>query len=214
MSALSSTAVDMDWRGNWLVNQLPVGMTQDTMLVRFVTIFQQLANGLLDHLDDLAHLADVTVTPDVMVRYLGSWVGLDWVDPSLSIREQRELVGRYSHELMWRGTNRGMQKLLALITGDPHPVVTDTGGVYLYGEAHRSEPHVHMQVAGCGPWASEADLVAIVRSELPASVTFDLVVGGRLVELPTGPPVEQSSAGAADDHGAQPGAADVEGTNE
>ncbi len=181
MSALSSTAVEQDWRGNWLVDQLPVGMTQDTMLVRFVTIFQQLANGLLDHLDDMPHLGDISVTPDVMVRYLGSWVGLDWVDPSLTIRDQRELVRRYSKDLMWRGTNSGMRRLLTLVTGDDHAVVTDSGGVYLFGEAHDTEPHVHIQVASCGAWASEADLVDIVRSELPASVSFDLVVGAHPV---------------------------------
>ena len=207
MSALSSTAVEGEWRGNWLVDQLPVGMTQDTMLVRFVTIFQQLANGLLDHLDDLPHLADVTVTPDAMVRYLGSWVGLDWVDPSLSIRDQRELVRGYCRDLMWRGTNRGLQRLLTLITGDKGAVVTDTGGVYLYGDAQPTVPHVHIRVASCGPWASEATLVEIVRSELPASVSFDLVVGGagRLVAPPAGRPVASPVPSTAAVNEGEPG---------
>lgn len=182
MSTLVPTSGHVDWRGDWLVRQLPVGMMQDTFLVRFVTLFQQLANGLLDHLDDMPHLGDVTVTPDPMVRYLGSWVGLDWVDPLLDQRRQREIVRGYSHDLMWRGTRRGLQRLLVLITGDDHATVTDSGGVYLYGEAHDTTPHVRMEVATLGTWATESDLLSIVRSELPASVTFDLFVGGRLID--------------------------------
>lgn len=186
MSALIPTHGQLDWRGDWLVRQLPVGMTQDRFLVRFVTLFQQLANGLLDHLDDMPHLADVTVTPKPMVRYLGSWVGVDWIDPTLEERLQRELVRRYSAELMWRGTRRGMQRLLALVTGDKQAVVRDSGGVFLYGEAPDAPPHVHMEVAGLGTWATEADLLDIVRSELPASVSFELVVAGRPVDQHVG----------------------------
>jgi phage tail-like protein len=184
---LVPTAGHVDWRGDWLVRQLPVGMAQDQLLVRFVTLFQQLANGLLDHLDGMTHLGDVTVTPEAMVRYLGSWIGVEWVDPMLDPRQQRELVRSYCRELMWRGTRRGLRQLLATITGDPDPVVTDSGGIFLYGEAPGTAPHVHLEVAGLGTWVTENDLLAIVRSELPASVTFELVVGGRLVEQAAGP---------------------------
>ena len=186
MSTLSPIHGHVDWRGDWLVRQLPVGMTQDRFLVRFVTLIQQLAGGLLDHLDDMPHLTDVTVTPDPMVRYLGSWVGIDWIDPMLDQRVQREVVRRYCAELMWRGTRRGMQRLLALVTGDNDAVVTDSGGIFLHGEAPGAPPHVRMEVARLGPWATETDLLDIVRSELPASVTFDLIVGGRPVDQHVG----------------------------
>ncbi len=178
---LSPTHGHVDWRGDWLVRQLPVGMTQDQFLVRFVTLIQQLAGGLLDHLDNMPHLADVTVTPEPMVRYLGSWVGLDWIDPMLDQRSQREIVRRYCADLMWRGTRRGIQRLLALVTGDDDAIVADSGGIFLHGQAPDAPPHVHMAVAGLGPWATAADLLDIVRSELPASVTFDLIVAGRPV---------------------------------
>ncbi len=184
MNTISRTAGQVDWRGDWLVGQLPVGMTQDAFLVRFVTLFQQLANGLLDHLDNMPFLADATVTPDPMVRYLGSWVALDWVDPTLAQRSQREIVRSYCKDLMWRGTRRGFQRLLVLITGDQNASVVDSGGVYVYGEAPHAAPHVRMEVATLGPWAKEADLLNIVRSELPASVTFELYVAGRPIHLP------------------------------
>lgn len=182
MTMLSPTHGHVDWRGDWLVRQLPVGMTQDQFLVRFVTLIQQLASGLLDHLDDMPHLTDVTVTPKPMVRYLGSWVGLDWIDPTLHPRRQREIVRGYCADLMWRGTRRGMQRLLTLVTGDKHAIVTDSGGIFLHGQAPDAPPHVHMEVASLGSWATAADLREIVRSELPASVTFDLIVAGRQVD--------------------------------
>jgi phage tail-like protein len=184
MSLAPSTREHLDWRGDWLVNQLPVGMAQDLTLKRFVRLFQRLASGTFDHLDGMQHLADVTVTPEAMVRYLGAWMGLDWVDPSLDPRLQRELVRAYGANLQWRGTKKGMRQLLAMITGDEHALVEDTGGVFGYGMAPDTTPHVQMSVASLGTWATQDDLIRIVRSELPASVTFELTVGGTTLQLP------------------------------
>jgi phage tail-like protein len=172
-----------NWRGDWLVNQLPVGMMQDPFLVRFVGLIQQVAGGMLDHLDDLPHLGDVTVTPEPMVRYLGSWIGLEWVEPTLPARTQRELVLGYAHLLQWRGTSKGLRQLLVLITGDADAKVVDSGGVYVFGEAPSTTPHVLMEVAGTGSWATRKTLLQIVKEELPASVTFELRVAGETVTM-------------------------------
>ncbi len=48
-----------------------------------------------------------TVAPPAMVRTIGSWIGLDWVDPSLPGRLQRRIVREYFSLLPWRGTKRG-----------------------------------------------------------------------------------------------------------
>jgi phage tail-like protein len=172
-----------NWRGDWLVNQLPVGMAQDPFLVRFVGLIQQVAGGMLDHLDDMPHLGDVTVTPEPMVRYLGSWVGLEWVEPTLPARTQRELVLGYAGLLQWRGTSKGLQQLLVLITGDSTARVTDSGGVYVFGEAPATTPHVLMEVATVGSWATPKVLLQILKEELPASVTYELRVAGQPVSM-------------------------------
>ena len=91
----------------------------------------------------------------------------------------------YSSLLQWRGTARGVRQLLELISGAT-ATVEDNGGVFLEGEAPDRPPHVRLDVETSG-WATEHDLVRIVRSELPAAVTFELWVGGRLV-WPTPPP--------------------------
>jgi phage tail-like protein len=170
-------------REDWLVHQLPVGMIEDDFLVRFVSIFQELADTVVGQIDNLPHMFDVTVAPPAMVRALGRWIGLDWVDPSLPDALQRRIVTEYFSMLRWRGTQRGMRQLLELISEAP-AVVEETGGLYLEGECPADAGHVVLRVESSG-WATDDDLLRIVRAELPASVTFELLVGGRRIWPPT-----------------------------
>ena len=164
-------------RDDWLLAQLPVGMTEDDFLARFVSMFQQISSSVLHHVDNLGHLGDVAVTPDPMVRAIGNWFGLDWVDSSLPDELQRQLVRQYANGLIWRGTRAGLQALLQAVTGAA-VTIHDSGGVYPQGEAPGNLPHVVIE-ATASPWATDDDLLRIVRLELPATVTFELVIDGR-----------------------------------
>ncbi len=166
---------------DWLIRQLPVGMTEDEFLVRFLTIFQNLSDTVLQQVDSMPHLFDPTVAPESMVRLMARWLGVDWVDSSLDDRLQREIVMRYSDLLQWRGTRRGLSTLLELLSGADVEVI-DTGGVYPQDESPAAPPHVTITLQSAG-WNSVDDLIRIVRDELPAHVTFELVVAGR-VEWP------------------------------
>lgn len=169
-------------RADWLLHQLPVGMVEDDFLSRYLRIFQSVADTELHQIDTLRHMFDPAVAPDGMVRLMGSWIGVDWIDPSLPDDLQRRIVREYASLLQWRGTQRGMLQLLELISGEPAEV-TDSGGVYAEGEAPVSNPHVILRVASSG-WATEPDLLRIVRAELPASVTFELYVGAHRIWPP------------------------------
>lgn len=170
-------------RDDWLLHQLPVGMAEDEFLGRFLSIFQEVADTVVGQIDNLPHVFDVTVAPPTMVRTLGRWIGLDWVDPSLPVALQRQIVSEYFSLLRWRGTRRGMQQLLELISDAP-AVVEETGGIYGEGEAPPDIGHVVLRVESAG-WATDADLLRIVRAELPASVTFELFVGDRRIWPPS-----------------------------
>lgn len=172
-------------RDDWLVQQLPVGMSEHDFLRRFLTIFQSVSDSVLEQVDVLDRSFDPTVAPDRMVREMGRWVGVDWVDSSLPDEVQRRIVLEYSKLLPWRGTARGLQALLRLISGTDGVRVEDSGGIYPEGESPRTAPHVHLEMDDAG-WAHPDDIVRIVRSELPATVTFDLVVAGRQVWPDTG----------------------------
>jgi phage tail-like protein len=163
-------------RADWLSHQLPVGMLDDEFLVRFLGIFQDVADTVVHQIDTLPHMFDPTVAPESMVRTM--------VDSSLPDQLQRRIVREYSSLIKWRGTKRGLRQLLEVISGE-RAVVTDSGGVYAEGDAPRDAAHVQLEVRSSG-WATESDLLRIVRSELPASVTFELVVAGRTI-WPTQP---------------------------
>ena len=66
------------------VDQLPVAMVGGRRSwCGSCRIFQDVADTVLHQVDTLPHMFDPTVAPDAMVRALGQWIGIDWIDPSL-----------------------------------------------------------------------------------------------------------------------------------
>lgn len=184
----------MTRRDDWLAHQLPVGMTDDDFLMRFLSIFQTVSDTVLHQIDTLPHLFDPSVAPDPMVRLMSRWLGIELVDSSLDDAIQREIVMEYSQLLRWRGTRHGMQRMLEAITKGP-VTVSDNGGVFPEGEAPRSAPHVRIELESTG-WATEEDIVVMARTELPASCTFELRIAGELV-WPVPSPERADLAGLA-----------------
>jgi phage tail-like protein len=161
----------------WLLNQLPVGMLEDEFFVRFVRIFQEIGSSLLENADNIDYLPDVSVAPDAVVRWLGSWIGTEGIDPSLPDDLQRRIVAGAAATMSWRGTAAGLTRYLELISGGPAEV-SDGGGVWRDGEAPEDTAWVRMHVTSTG-WMPEADFVALVRDEVPAHVYAELYVGDR-----------------------------------
>jgi phage tail-like protein len=162
-------------RNDWLVGQLPMGMLDDDFFIRFTSIFQELATTMLDGADNIPNVVDVTVAPDAMVRWLGSWIGVRSIDSSLPDGLQRRIVREAGQILAWRGTRRGLTQFLELLTGGPAEV-EDSGGIFVAGAGGDRPPHVRMKVQSTG-WISERDFLGLVEDELPANVTYELYVG-------------------------------------
>jgi phage tail-like protein len=200
-------------RDDWLIWQLPVGMTDDDFFVRFVTIFQRMADTVLDQVDTLPHMFDPTVAPDNMVRQMAEWFGVEWIDSSLEDRHQRQLVLGYADLIRWRGTKIGLRKLLVLLTGGAVEV-QDSGGVFAKEEAPGGPPHVRLDVQNAG-WNKVDDLIRIIRAELPATVTFDLWVGADQVwpkQQPVAASTGQRPAQMATSGAERPGAVEASGS--
>lgn len=168
--------------GAWLVQQLPAHLLDDPFFRRFVGIFGELADGLRDHADGLEHVVDVTVAPDPLVRYVGRWLGVESIDPSLPVERQRDLVRGAGRLLAWRGTGKGLAGFLELVTGAP-AVITESGGVFRRGETPRAPTPVQVRVEDTGHVTDE-HLLVLLRNELPADVEFELRVGTRAVWPP------------------------------
>lgn len=166
-------------RDDWLLHQLPVGMAEDDFLFRFVSIFQRIGDTVAHQIDTLPHMFDPTVAPEPMVQTMARWLGVNWLDSSLDGRLQREIVLEYAKSIQWRGTKRGLEQLLELLSGAPAQV-RDSGGIFPEGESPAAPPHVRLDIESAG-WNSVDDLVRIIRDELPATVTFDLWIAGERV---------------------------------
>ena len=164
-------------RDDWLLGQLPMGMLEDDFFARFVGIFQEVSTTYLDGVDNLDNVVDVTVAPEEVVRWLGSWLGIESIDSSLPHELQRRIVIESGRFLAWRGTRRGLTAFLELMTGGPVEI-EETGGVFAEGDAPRRPPLVIMRVESTG-WMPEDDFVKLVCDELPAHVDFELYAGGR-----------------------------------
>jgi phage tail-like protein len=164
---------------DWLLAQLPMGMLEDDFFTRFVRIFQEVATTYLDDVDNLDHIIDPTVAPAPFVPYLGSWIGLRSIDPSLPEVLQRHIVRESSAILAWRGTYKGLVRFLELVCGGP-VAVTESGGVYREGESPASPAHIQIRVDSTG-WTTTEDFVTLVLDELPAHIPAEIVVAGELV---------------------------------
>lgn len=177
---------------DWLTAQLPLGLVEDDLLRRFVSMFQAVADTVLEHVDNLGLLLDPAVAPPSMVRFLGGWLGEPRLDDTLDDLVSRRWVAASSELLRWRGTARGLTLLLELVTGRP-VVVGDDGGVFQEGEAPPRQGHVVIRAQQLGA-LSGVDLLELVRRELPAAVTFELHVG-RVQLWPAGPTIDPSEEG-------------------
>lgn len=171
-------------RPDWLVGQLPVGMLDDSFFYRFVSIFQEEAGTYLDGIDNLPNIIDPAVAPPEMVRFMASWLALPPIKPALDVTYQRRLVLEASRLQWWRGTKQGLSGLLELFTGG-RVEVTDSGAIFRRGEGTAKPAQVTVRVEQAG-WLSEADLVELVRDEVPANVALMVFVRDRQV-FPTVP---------------------------
>lgn len=166
-------------RDQWMVAQLPVGMSGDDFFTRFVSIFQEEAGTLLAHGENLPHLADPTVAPPAMVRWLAEWIGLDGIDPDLPDATQRRLVMTAARTLRHRGTPGALLGFLELFSGGPAQV-RDGGGVWREGEAPADPAWVVMRVESTGG-LPDADFVALIADHVPAHVRAELWVQDRQI---------------------------------
>lgn len=163
----------------WLLAQLPVAMLDGDFFVRFVSIFQEVGGSLLEDADNIDHLVDVSVTPEPLLRWLGSWIGTEAIDVSLDEQMQRRIVAGAASTLSHRGTAHGLRRFLELISGHPARV-EDGGGIWRDGEAPADTAWVRMTVESTG-WLPEQDFVDLVRDEVPAHVYAELYVGARRI---------------------------------
>jgi phage tail-like protein len=164
---------------DWMVRQLPVQMVAHDFFVRFVSIFQELGDTLLDDVDTVEHIVDLAVAPESSIAWLGSWIGVEKLDPSMPEDLRRRIVATSAATLASRGTVPGLRAYLELLSGSTVEV-DEGGGVWRAGEVPDDTAWVRMRVASTGS-LDVAAFVDMVRDEVPAHVRAELWVGTELV---------------------------------
>jgi phage tail-like protein len=170
--------------GGWLVDQLPGCFAGDDFLRRFMALFQELADGVRRRIDGIEHAVDVSVAPPVFVRWMGGWLGVTSIDPSLPASRQRDLVLGFGSLLVRRGTRAGLQQALELVTAG-RVEVRDPGVIVRDGDPPPPTGPVRIDLAATGG-VSEADVVAVIEDWLPAAASAELWIGRRRVGIGDG----------------------------
>lgn len=165
------------YRDGWLVGQLPVGMRDDDLLVRFTTIFERLGATLRAAADGTEHIADRTVTVPGMLDFMSRWFGPGVLDPGLEVQRQRRVLLALGRALPRRGTAEGLRILLEALTGDRVEIL-DPGGVGRAGERPGHDGVVEVRVTSTGH-LREHELAALVRDEVPVHLGVRFIVTGR-----------------------------------
>lgn len=170
MSLVSTGHVPL-YPPGWLVGQLPMGMREDDFFVRFATIFERVAETVRAGADAVDFVADPSVTSLPVLAYLGTWMGVDLVDPRLEPEMQREIVRTLGSTLTRRGTAAALTELLEALTGDEVRVVDP--GVVIADEPVPDSRPVEVHLGSCGHLRPQ-EIEAIIRDEVPAHIAIDI----------------------------------------
>ena len=81
----------MSRQEGWLVRRLPVGMQDDWVMARLLTILENVAETVQVQADQIPLLADPTVTPDALLSWLGRFVDAPDTE-TLPAAERRDLL--------------------------------------------------------------------------------------------------------------------------
>ena len=167
------TTAPRGYPAGWLVGQLPVGMRDDDLLVRFTTIFERIGGSLRAGADGVDHIADPTVASPAMLTYMANWLGYDLLDEDVPADRQRSIVAALGHALPLRGTAAGLRILLEAVTDAP-VVVDDPGAVADADGPLPSAGAVTVTVRSTGH-LREHELEALIRDEVPAHLAVEVV---------------------------------------
>jgi phage tail-like protein len=98
------------------IQYLPALYRDDEFMGQFLLIFESVMKPLENSVNNLELYLDPQMTPESLLTWLGSWVGLA-LDPTLPLERRRELVKRSAELYRWRGTRHGLFEYLRIYTG-------------------------------------------------------------------------------------------------
>jgi phage tail-like protein len=106
---------------------LPAPFHEDAFVGQFLRVFESILAPIEQMVDMLPNYFDSRLTPDQMLPWLATWVGLE-LDENWHANRARALIASMAELYRWRGTRRGLRTHLELYTGkEPHVVESFDG---------------------------------------------------------------------------------------
>ena len=172
------------------VNFLPILYREVDFINRFIAIFEQAFEPVVNSFNSMWANLDPLTCPQALLPFLAHWVA--WpVEPHWSLNHQRRLIRRAVEIYRWRGTRKGLRLYLHLYTGlpetDQHISITAPFGQgMVLGNSRLGEDTV---VGGGNPYhfvvrlrsdrntkIDEQLVRQIIDSEKPAFCTYELII--------------------------------------
>jgi phage tail-like protein len=172
---------------------LPEIYQQSDFLGRFLSIFEQAFDPTMQVMDTFWAYLNPLTAPEALLPFLAEWVA--WpMNPHWTVRQQRRLIRHAVEIYQWRGTRRGLQLVLSLITDLPQDdhhidIVEDQGVDFVLGKITLAEspslgggrafhfsvtlrPDDDLQASSL----DETIIRAMIEQEKPAFCTYDLEI--------------------------------------
>ncbi len=173
----------MNARGERIAALVPRVMWDDDLLMRVVALFDELLDGVATPIEELDLLAHPGLAPDEMVDWLCTWLGWELPAGWPSPEAKRRLLRGAGELLSYRGTERGIRRLIELIGGaDVESVEIVDPGFVVLGWTPPAEMSRRVEVVVNGPigekWSADdlARLERVIMGDLlagsPTSVRF------------------------------------------
>jgi phage tail-like protein len=180
------------------MDYLPVLYREVDFIGRFMKIFEQAFQPIIDSFEVMWANLDPLTAPELILPFLSHWVGWD-LDPILDRNQQRRLMRRAIEIYTWRGTRRGLRLYLHLYTGLPldddipdenakHISITEPiGESFVIGEARIGEAILgggrafHFAVKLRPDRSQQIDerlIRKIIEQEKPAFCSYELSIVG------------------------------------
>ena len=97
-------------QGSYL-KYLPAIYSESDFMGRFLMIFESVLGPLESMIDNMAYYWDPGISPEELLPWLASWLGLD-IDSSWPVERRRELVRSADYLFRCRGTRRALREFL------------------------------------------------------------------------------------------------------
>ena len=132
-----------------------VAAPQTDQFRRFLFLFQHLMTTVTDRIDQIPALTDPMTADARFLPWIASWVGFE-LDESLPVHQQRELVKRSIRLYRTRGTRRGVEEMIEVLTGTKvqiverkKPQISMMGAMTLAGGRNLEERYLRGEPPGC-----------------------------------------------------------------